>query len=427
MPIVDIQERFRELGRIRMGAQVPVIVDGKPKLRADGTPITHPAKLAHFRLTTPWRYLLDDLVAQYGGEVKEWAHPDGTQYELIVQADALEVIIPPGEVLTQWYELWSGGGCVRRCDGKRQVMADRPCACPDDPAERNAAASANPPTACKPTTRLLVMLPTQNTGDLGVWRVESKGWNAATELAGAAALVELATRRGVMIPAVLRLEPRTSRKVGQAIRRFAVPVLSFRGSLGDTLQALGFTRPDGLPIMPGVEARPALDVGGPAALPAAPVGFGATAPELEPATMPTLADADDLDEPEPPDPPPFEGADPEEARASLSWAQMASIRGEEAGLTDDMRHGLYGAITAGRTTRGEELEPMQRHTALAAIIRLQRGDAALARDDQGTSWALIGRGTGIEHSCGVVHGVTVTIVAGPATSVGAERMFPVPT
>lgn len=204
MPIVDIQRRFRELGRIRTG------VLEKPE---QGRP--RPRKLARFRLTSKWRHLLDDAATMYGGEVRPWEHPqDGSQYELFVEVDELDVFIPPGEVLSQYYELWAGGGCKRRCDGVRQVLVDRPCQCPDDPGERSAGAAANPPTACRPTTRLLVMLP--EVGDLGVWRLESHGYYAAVELAGAAGLCELASRRGVIIPAKLRLEQRSRKTPGEA-------------------------------------------------------------------------------------------------------------------------------------------------------------------------------------------------------------------
>lgn len=377
MPIVDIQTRFRELGRIRMGI-LEKPEHGKPR----------PKKIARYRLTSKWRHLLDDAARIYGGTPRPWEHPqEGPQFELFVEADALNVLVPPGEVLSQWYELWSGGGCQRRCDGLRQALVDKACQCPADPAERTRLAAENPPKACRVTTRLAVMLP--DVADLGVWRLESHGYYAAVELAGAAGLCELATRRGIMIPATLRLEARSVSRPGEPRKRFAVPALSFRGNLGDTLDALGMTRGD-LPVVPALESRPAIDAGGRPELPPAPVGFGETAP-LEEAAIPPAG----LDEPDafvPPEP----ERDPDEERASLSWAQLAAMRAGEAGLNDDQRHGLYQALTDGRTATGAELTGLERNVAMALIVKLARGEVALARAEN--VWAVIDRDVGLIHS-----------------------------
>lgn len=245
MPIVDLQRAFRELGRLRMGIKVPVVKDGAPVIRK-GQAVTAPRKLTRWRLTTPWRHLLDAAVELgLGGEVREWS-PDGDrqEFELITDARELDILIPPGEVLDQWLELWSGGGCVRRCDGRTMVIdngrrTDRACRCPKDPELRRDGAGANPPTACRETTRLLVMLP--GLPDIGVWRLESHGYYAAAELSGAATLVELASRRGVMLPAKLGIEARKRKVPGQPVRKFAVPVISTPDhALGTILAALGF-------------------------------------------------------------------------------------------------------------------------------------------------------------------------------------------
>jgi len=423
MPIVDVQAKFRELGRIRAG------ILEKP---AGGK--ARPKKLATWRLTSRWRHLLDELAAVCGGTVREWQHPseEGAHFELVTETDALDVIVPPGDVLSQWYELWSGGGCQRRCDGVRQTLVDAPCSCPSDPQERAELAGKNPPKACKPTSRLIVMLPMA--GDLGVWRLESHGYYAAVELAGAAGLVELATRRGIMVPAVLRLEQRVIKRPGQPPKRFAVPALSFRGNLGETLDALGFARGD-LPVLPHVEARPALDVGGVPELPAAPAPIPTPAElveldeygvehSVEKASIPDGGPPEpDVFVPPPPDPEPEHGG-------GMTWPQMAAMRAGEAGLGDDERHGLYLALTAGRTGKGADLAPMERHSAMAAFVRVKRGEAVLARGagaHGGPVWALIGRGTGIEHASERVSGaVDLTIVAGPADLIGSTRRFSAP-
>lgn len=211
MPILDIQRRSQEIGRIRLGIKVPT-KSGKMR----------PEKLTAFRFTTRSRLAADAIAETIGGEVRAWTDaPTGDQWEVITQATSIPVIVPPGDAaLSQWYELWSGGGCQRRCDGRTEHRSQRPCMCPEDPAERQKLAAAG--AACKPTTRVNVIIP--DLPGLGVWRVESHGYNAAVELGGAAELLALARENGVMVPAVLRLEQRKTVRDGKT-NLFAVPVL----------------------------------------------------------------------------------------------------------------------------------------------------------------------------------------------------------
>lgn len=78
---------------------------------------------------------------------------------------------------------------------------------------------------------------------IGSWMLSSTGWNAAAELAGAADLLQRASAQGVLIPARLRLEQRTSVKAGQT-RKFAVPVIDIDVSFASLL---GATPPQALP------------------------------------------------------------------------------------------------------------------------------------------------------------------------------------
>jgi hypothetical protein len=215
MPILDIQRRFRELGRIRLGEQ-RVAKSGK----------SYPAKLETFRLTSPSEDLIASCAELYGGEVKVWenAPGQGRQWELVTTTSVLDVLVPPGEPLSQWNETWSGGGCVRRCDGFRNVLTDEPCQCPSDTDARSELAAKG--LACKPTTRLSLILP--RVPDVGVWRLESHGYNSAVELPGTVALLEAVLSRGFMLPAQLRLEARTTKRDGQT-NHFVVPVLELTG------------------------------------------------------------------------------------------------------------------------------------------------------------------------------------------------------
>ena len=243
MPLLDLQVRFRELGRIRAGEKGS---KGEPR------------KLQHFRLTSASRPLLEQAASLFGGEVREWkGAPDEGFFELYTKTDRLDVMIPPvvdsGALLSQHYELWSGGGCVRRCDGLNEAISGKPCICAitmgqDEDAERE----------CDPITRLSVMLP--SLGGIGVWRLDTGGINAALELPGSFGLIVKAAE-GQFMPAVLRLEQRSSKKEGQT-RRYVVPVLDMEQATmlelvsGNVPGVLGPAVAVGRPELPAAGAPP---------------------------------------------------------------------------------------------------------------------------------------------------------------------------
>lgn len=217
-PIATLQRSMRELGRIRTGTSTP----GRGGKKV-------PQKLETFRLTSSVRELVEHAADILGGEVRPWER----QFEVITGASTLDVVIPPGELVSQWMELWSGGGCVRRCTGEQNVLTMGPCECPSDPATRQALAKKG--EACQHVTRLRVMLP--QLPDIGVWRLESHGYNAAAELGGMADLIAIATQRGLLLPARLRLDQRSAQSYGQPRHDFAVPVLELvQTRLGDLIE-----------------------------------------------------------------------------------------------------------------------------------------------------------------------------------------------
>lgn len=228
MPIKTLQTRGRQIGEIRIGVQLDT-----GKKRKDGTPIMRPAKLDKFRFTTKSQNVAAAVAYTFGGTVRETVLLNGGKtYEVMTDLDQLPVMVPPGDaVISQWFELWSKAGCQRRCDGEVEQRTQKPCMCPSDPIERLALASEG--QACKPTTRLNVMLP--DLPDLGVWKLASTGFYAATELGGAAAVLAAARDAGVIVPAVLRLEQREVRRIkaddSAEVRKFAVPVLEIGASL----------------------------------------------------------------------------------------------------------------------------------------------------------------------------------------------------
>jgi hypothetical protein len=199
MPILDIQTRARELGRIRLG-QVVKASSGK----------TRPAKIDRFRFTSYSRELLEQVAALYGGDVRAWQPQGGGAGGFEVLSDAVRVpILVPPQPVSQWYEMWSAGGCVRRCDGQTEILSDKPCLCSPEPEQRE----------CKPTTRLNVML--RDVPGLGVWRLETHGYYAAVELPAVAQF--LANARGY-VPAALVLEERVAKRGGET-RRYMVPAI----------------------------------------------------------------------------------------------------------------------------------------------------------------------------------------------------------
>jgi hypothetical protein len=260
MPIITLQRQMRQVGRIRTGNQV--VSNGKRR----------PAKLDTFRLTSKSRELIEAAAAAYGGTVTPWDNNGSPEFEVITTVAALDIIVPPGQAVSQWYEMWSGGGCQRRCDGVTNVLTMLPCECPADTDERLDLAKRG--QACKATTRLNVILPALP--DLGVWRLESHGYYAAVELMGAAEILAMATEVGHLIPARLRLEQREKRIPGQPTNRYAVPIIEFVGTRMADLALTGEAG-DAPQLAAGIPSRPAL----PATTLPATSSFRAPAPAVD--------------------------------------------------------------------------------------------------------------------------------------------------
>lgn len=204
----DGNTRYREIGRIRIGEK------GKK-----GNPVA----LETFRMTSPNKHLLDVAAQHYGGSVKKWENPptQGEQWELITEAKELPVLIPHQDVVESlFFELWSGGGCKRRCDGVTELMSGEPCLCEQ---------SGN--KDCKLSTHVLFLLP--SLPDIGVWRLSSTGINAGQELPSAISLL-LQMSKGHLPEAILAIERRTSKSEGTT-KHFSVPVIRTEKCLNDLL------------------------------------------------------------------------------------------------------------------------------------------------------------------------------------------------
>jgi hypothetical protein len=361
MPIINLQRKLTEVGRIRLGA--------KSEKGA-------PTKLDKFRLTSKSREALEAAAEAYGGVVKSWSGPDGDAFELITTTSVLDVTIPPGSAISQWYEMWSGAGCQRRCDGETETLSGRPCICPTDQQQRMEASARG--QACRPTTRLSVILPKVKT--VGIWRLESHGYNTASEMAGIAELLENVSANNNYLPATLRLEQRSARRNGK-LSRFAVPVLMVGATVQEAIQAASGE-------LPNITQRPALT----SARPEAPMpepGFDEEAPTLQQPKEVIVAEVIDVaveeptfeeptyDEPSPLDANPFtldEPAapvveEPKQARKPLNQVQRIQILRRELDLTEDQyRAGLakYGATSSKDLTEAQAAEVIERLTAAVA-------------------------------------------------------------
>jgi Recombination directionality factor-like len=210
--ILDLQRRLTTVGRIRTGEQVPY-----------GDNKTKPVKLETFRLTSPSRARIEEAAGLYGGTVRPWQAPAGKQWEVITEVDELSVIIPPGDMALSEpvYELWSRGGCLRRCNDKEAtyvneqgIVIDGDCQC--DPDRRE----------CKLQTRVSVML--SDMKGIGLWRIDTQSYYAATELPGSIQMIWMTAGRGRPLAATLRLDQRmVKRRIDGEIKtfKFAVPVI----------------------------------------------------------------------------------------------------------------------------------------------------------------------------------------------------------
>jgi hypothetical protein len=233
-----VRPRLPEVGRIRLGVT--------KTLQRDGKDVTYPAKLDRFRFTSHDRSLIESVAALYGGKVEPWAADEGPQWQVVSDATTIPVVVPRAELaFSQWFENWDGAVCRRRCDGVRDIVRDCPCTCVDRDRE------------CLPTTRLSVMLP--SIPGLGVWRVESHGFNAAAEILGT---IELAAAYGAaLLPANLTLAQRTKRRPdpknpGKVVtNRFVVPVLSITASLEEMVETAQLAHRQALGILPSAHDR----------------------------------------------------------------------------------------------------------------------------------------------------------------------------
>lgn len=208
MAIRDLQIRLTTVGKIRLGIS-PQANNSK-----------NPGKLDTLRFTSPAEHLIREIASRYGGECRPWQPQGGgaRQFEVISTVDSIPVMVPR-QVIDPWYEQWGGGVKQRKCDGVHDQVRNEPCVCNPDARD------------CRVTTRINVGL--SDIQGLGVWLLESHGWNAAAELSGLTGLLQMLPD-GVRLPGLLVLEARRVKRVktikGEEkviTQDFRVPVIHF--------------------------------------------------------------------------------------------------------------------------------------------------------------------------------------------------------
>lgn len=405
--IIGLQRRVAQVGRIRLGER---------RRTNDNRP--YPAKLEKFRLTSKDPVRLEAAAEHYGGTVRPWDDPStDDRYELYTDVDSLDIAVIPGQALTQSMELWGQEHpkgtkpnpviCLRRCDGQTcqipnpkpksrgWIDVQCPCAELDEP-------------ECKPATRISVLL-TKIPG-FGVWRLDTKGWNAGAELAGTVALLEAMTAAANLpVRARLRVEIVTEVK-RRGTFKYAKPVLDI-DQTPDQIVALAAGTPAGpaaaleTPHFTPIGELPAGDYGsiedqvagvgapGPvskranASEPMRPTGLAPRPASEVDAPAPDVG-ADDAPEAGDSSPAAADGGHPSSAPVDpqKSRTQRVARWCRDAGLDDDGRHHFLAAFSGGEYASAREVPDDHMPRIRRDLIALQRGDLELV-DVDGT-WKL---------------------------------------
>jgi hypothetical protein len=236
-PMLDIQRRHAEVFRIRLGDKG---AKGQPQKLTDS-----------IRLTSASRAVVEAFTEVYGGTPKPWEQ----QWEAYLPVTELPIMVLPGQSITQWWELYKGSVCDRRCDGDTETLSGTDCKCPSDITVRMQTAGA-----CRPMTRVNVICP--EVAVVGAGSLVSHGLIAAETLPQAIAVAEAALQRGLMVPGVLRVVEHKSK------RHYVVPQIEI---VGVSLNALATGEASPAPVAIDVPEARAIEA---PAQPALPAGGG---------------------------------------------------------------------------------------------------------------------------------------------------------
>ncbi|MFE3202141.1 hypothetical protein [Embleya sp. NPDC059237] len=207
--IKTIQAQQAELGRLRTGTSVPTGKGDKRRAERSSTWI----------LTSDSETYIRAAAAKWGGTPEPWQPQRSkiTQWRVVTDAASLDALLPSGDPLSAYNELWDRGGIQRRCDGETELTRRQPCLCLRQfGPEWHKAPSGQ---VCKPTSRLRLYLP--DMPDFGIWRAESHSFYAAAELAGQVDAVREGTGGQGTVPVRLIIQERQVVREGLT-KRFPV-------------------------------------------------------------------------------------------------------------------------------------------------------------------------------------------------------------
>ncbi|MFJ6935727.1 hypothetical protein [Streptomyces sp. NPDC101132] len=238
--LLNIQRRTAEHGRLRTG-----YTQGKTPKRSSTWIVTSHSEEHVRRAAELW-----------GGTPEPWTplNQSTAQWRVTTDAASIEAIITPGDPLSQYNEMWSAGGCQRRCDGQTEQLTRQPCLCARQFGENWHTQPKG--RVCSTTSRLSVMLP--DLSGMGMWRAETHSFYAASEWGGMVDMVLAGTDGRGFVPVTLRIEPRQVVRDGQT-KKFPVVVVELRGitprqALTGPLSAATALDPSGSRAVAAIEA-----------------------------------------------------------------------------------------------------------------------------------------------------------------------------
>lgn len=211
--ILNRQRQLAEQGRLRLGT-----------FEAAGNGKMRPKASHHWVITSHWEEYVVKAAELWGGTAEPYK-PQGhgaPGWRVITEARSIAALLPPFEPLQQAYELWTAGGCQRRCDGATEQFTGAPCMCIAQYGDEWHTQPAG--KVCATKSRLKVLLP--DMPGMGSWRLETGSFYAADELAGIVDGIRLAVGN-VLVPVTLRIEQRT-RIANNQTKQYIVPVLDLR-------------------------------------------------------------------------------------------------------------------------------------------------------------------------------------------------------
>ena len=208
--LFNIQRRAAEHGRLRTGY----------------TQGNRPMRSATWVVTSHSEEHVRTAAGLWGGDVEQWSPLNSTitQWRVITKAASIEALITPADPLSQYNEMWSAGGCQRRCDGQTEQLTRQSCLCARQFGEDWHTQPKG--RVCSATSRFNVMLP--DISGMGMWRAETHSFYAASEWGGMVDIILAGTDGKGFVPVNLRIEPRQVVREGKT-KKFPVVVVELRG------------------------------------------------------------------------------------------------------------------------------------------------------------------------------------------------------